>query len=191
MSDMIQIKIENARAVQNALNAFEKKISKKIVREGVKAAWHPLLVRAKANARALDSRKTKQKKSKRMGHLIAKALVLKPFTKKKPGQYGMHVSMSFYEGDVYYITGARSLINVSTGARVKGGESGRYYIPVAIEYGHAFPGRGRESGGGKHPPKDVAAKPFLRPAADAAVPNAPTIFAGHLNKAIAEENARR
>ena len=183
MSDMIQMKIENARAVQNALNAFEKKISKKIVRQGVRAAWKPLLDRAKANASANVGGSE--------GGKIAKALKLRAFKKQKPGQYGMHVSMSFYEGDVYYITGARSLINVSTGARVKGGESGRYYIPVAIEYGHAFPGRGRESGGGKHPPKDVAAKPFLRPAADAAVPNAPTIFAGHLDKAIAEENARR
>ena len=185
MSDMIQMKIENARAVQDALNAFEKKISKKIVRQGVRAAWKPLLDRAKANARANVGGSE--------GGKIAKALKLRAFKKQKPGQYGMHVSMSFYGGDVYYITGAHSQLKWSSDIETKktsykpGREVGRYYIPSAIEYGHAFPGRG----GGKSAPKDVAAMPFLRPAADAAVPNAPTIFAGHLDKAIAEENARR
>ena len=86
MADMIQIQLKHVQAVQNALNAFEKKISKKIVREGVNAAWKPLLVKAKANARALDRGKTKQKKSKRMGHRIAVALVLQAFKRKRPYQ---------------------------------------------------------------------------------------------------------
>ncbi len=34
----------------------------------------------------------------------------------------------------------------------------RYYIPWAIEYGHAFPGRG----GGASPPKDVQPIPYAR-----------------------------
>jgi len=181
MADMVRMQIENAQAVQNALDAFEKKISRKIVRQGVRAAWKPLLDKAKTNA--------KSNVGGSEGGKIAKALKLRAFKKQKKGNYGMHVSIDYYEGDVYYITGARSLINPATGKR--GAERGRYYIPVAIEYGHAFPGRGRESGGGKHPPKDVAAKPFMRPALDTTLPAAPKIFEQHLVTAIAEENTKR
>jgi hypothetical protein len=105
--------------------------------------------------------------------------------------------MSSYAGDVYYVKGARSQLKWSSNIETKktsyrpGREEGRYYIPVAIEYGHAFPGRGRASGGGKHPPKDVAAKPFLRPALDVTLPAAPKIFERHLVHAIHEENAKK
>ena len=162
MSDMIQMKIENARAVQNALNAFEKKISKKIVRQGVRAAWKPLLDRAKENARANVGGK--------MGALIARSLQLRAFRRQKKGQYGMLVRIK---------SGVDEFVVVS-----KSGQ--RAYIPAAIEHGHAFPFRG-----GKGAAKDVAAKPFLRPALDVILPNAPAIFKKHLVHAIHEENARR
>jgi len=174
MSDMIKMQIQNAQAVQNAMNAFEKKISKKIVKQGVKAAWTPLLKRAKANARALDSGKTKQKKSQRMGHRIAVALVLQAFKRQRPGQYGMHVRINPKKAGQFVV------VSPKTG--------NRNYIPAAIEYGHAAPGRGKGPGGGA--PKDVAARPFMRPALDATLPNAPKIFERHLVTAIAEENAK-
>jgi len=183
MADMVRMQIKNAQLIQNALNAFEKKVSQKVVRQGVRAAWTPLLKKAKENAKANVGGKE--------GGNISKAIKLRTFKKQKKGNYGMHVSIGPYGGDVYYIKGAHSKINVLTGARIKGGESGRYYIPVAIEYGHAFPGRGRESGGGKHPPKDVAAKPFMRPALDVTLPHAPKIFEKYLVHAIHEENAKR
>jgi len=161
MSDMIKMKIENARAVQNALNAFEKKVSKKIVRKGVRACWKPLLDRAKENARASIGGD--------MGALIARSLQLRAFRRQKKGQYGMYVRIK---------PGVDEFLVVS-----KSGQ--RAYLPAAIEYGHAFPFRG-----GKGAAKDVAAMPFMRPAKDAAVPNAPAIFAGYLDRAIAEENAK-
>jgi len=159
---MIRMQIENAQAVQNALNAFEKKISKKVVRQGVRAAWKPLLDRAKENARSSVGGD--------MGALIARSFQLRAFRRQKRGSYGMLVRIK---------AGVDEFVVVSkTGKRA--------YIPSAIEYGHAFPGRG-----GKGAPKDVAAKPFLRPALDAILPNATKIFEQHLVTAIAEENAKR
>jgi len=172
---MIQMQIKNAQLIQNALNAFSKKISQKVVKQGVKAAWTPLLKRAKANARALDSGRTKQKKSQRMGHRIAVALELKPFKKQKPGNYGMTVKINPEKAKQFVVYSPRT--------------GNRNYIPVAIEHGHAFPGRGAGPGGGA--PKDVAAKPFMRPALDATLPAAPKIFERHLVHAIHEENAKR
>ena len=162
MADMIKMQIENAQAVQNALNAFEKKVSKKIVRQGVRAAWKPLLDRAKENARSSVGGE--------MGALIARSMQLRAFRRQKSGSYGILVRIK---------AGVDEFVVVS-----KSGQ--RAYIPSAIEYGHAFPGRG-----GKGAPKDVAAKPFLRPALDVTLPNAPKIFEQHLVKAIAEENAKR
>jgi len=161
MSDMIQIKIENARAVQNALNAFENKIAKKVVRQAVRAAWKPLLDRAKENARA--------NVGGRMGALIARSLQLRAFRRQKKGQYGMLVRLR---------PGIDEFVVISKSGK-------RAYLPAAIEYGHAFPYRG-----GKGAAKDVAAIPFMRPALDVTLPNAPAIFESHLVKAISEENAR-
>ena len=175
MADYIRMQINNAQAVQNALNAFEKKISQKVVRQGVRAAWTPLLKRARANAQSMISGSE--------GKKIAKALKLKVFKKKAKGRYGMHVSISVYGGDVYYVGGAHSLVNVSTGK--PGKEVGRYYIPAAIEFGHAFPGRGGTGA------KDVPARPFMRKALDVTLPNAPKIFEKHLVHAIHEENKKK
>jgi len=172
---MIQMQIKNAQLIQNALNAFSKKISQKVVKQGVKDCWTPLLKRAKANARALDRGRTKQKKSKRMGHLIAVALILQPFKRQRPGEYGMKVWINPKKAEQFIVTSPRT--------------GNRNYIPAAIEYGHAFPGKGMGPGGGA--PKDVAAKPFLRPALDVTLPHAPKIFEKHLVHAIHEENAKR
>ena len=167
MADMIQMQIKNAQAVQNALNAFEKKVSQKVVRQGVRASWTPLLKRAKENAKANVGGSE--------GGKIAKALKLRTFKKQKKGQYGMHVRINPKKAGQFVV------VSPKTG--------NRNYIPAAIEYGHAGPGRGKGPGGGG--PKDVAAKPFLRPALDATLPQAPKIFEKHLVHAIHEENAKR
>jgi len=163
MADTIRMQIDNARAVQNALDKFEKKVAKKIVRRGLRAAWKPLLDRARENARALGD-------GGPMSSLIAKKLQLRAFKKQKRGQYGMYVRLR---------PGVDEFISIS-----KTGQ--RSYIPAAIEYGHAFPGRGGKGAG-----KDVAARPYMRPAADWAVPRAPGIFKTHLVKAIRAENMKR
>lgn len=176
MADTIHVKIENARQVQDALNAFTNKVARKIVREGVKAAWTPLLRQAKLNARALDSGRTEKKKAARMGHLIAASLVLKPAKKQRPESYAMMVRIKKDYPQEFL------QISERTGRRA--------FIPVAIEYGHAFPGRGL-GGAGMKAPKDVAARPYMRKALDAVLPNAPKIFEKHLDDAIREENGKK
>lgn len=165
MSDVIKMQVKNAQAVQNALNAFEKKIAKKIVRTGVRASWTPLLKRAKENARS--------KVGGDMGKLIARSLQLRAFKKQKRSQYGMLVRIK---------KGVDEFVVVS-----KSGQ--RNFIPAAIEYGHAFPYHGKGPGGGA--PKDVAAISYLRSALDITLPKAPMIFRTHLVRAIREENMKK
>jgi hypothetical protein len=157
---MISMQIENARQVQDALNKFENRIAKKVVREAVRASWKPLLERAKDNARA--------NVGGNMGRLIARSLQLRAFRRQRSGSYGMLVRLK---------PKIDEFVSVS-----KSGQ--RAFIPSAIEYGHSFPYRGGKS-------KDVAAIPFMRPALDVTLPKAPKIFEDYLNKAIAEENAKR
>lgn len=159
---MISMKIENAKLVQNALNNFEKKVAKKVVRQGVRATWKPLLDRSKANARLMVGGQ--------MGSLIARNLQLRAFRRQKRGQYGMYVRIR---------SGVDEFIHVS-----KSGN--RAYIPSAIEYGHAFPYKG-----GRGASKDVPARSFMRTALDATLPHAPKIFERHLVHAIHEENRKR
>lgn len=162
---MIEMKIENAAQVQKALDSFEKKVAKKIVRQAVRTAWKPLLVRAKEKARSVIGGA--------MGKLIANKLQLRAFKKQKRGSYGMLVRIR---------PGVDEFVEVSNTGQ-------RNYIPAAIEYGHAFPGRGKGPGGGA--PKDVAARPYMRPALDETLPQAPKIFEKQLNDAIRQENAKR
>jgi phage gpG-like protein len=159
---MIKMQLQNAQAVQNALNNFEKKVAKKVVRQGVRAAWKPLLDKSKANARTYVGGA--------MGSLIARKLQLRAFKKQKRGQYGMYVRIRSGVDEFVYIS--------------KSGK--RAYIPSAIEYGHAFPYHG-----GRGAAKDVAARPFMRTALATALPNAPKIFERHLVRAIHEENRKR
>ena len=171
---MIKIQIDNADAIQNALNAFENKIAKKVVRQGVRAVWKPLLDRAKANARTAVGGN--------MGKLIAKNLQVRAFRRQKKGAYGVYVRVRPNVPEfVSYAKGSfSSLANRKTTGQ-------RAYIPVAIEYGHAFPYRG----GGKNPPKDVAARPFMRLALDVILPNAPKRFERYLINAINAENLKK
>lgn len=160
--DKITIQLKNAQAIQNALNAFEKKIATKVVRQGVRAAWKPLHGRAKENARSMVSGE--------MGKLLARNLQLRAFRRQKKGSYGMLVRLK---------SGVDEFVHISaTGQRA--------YIPAAIEYGHAAPYRG-----GKGAAKDVAARPFMRKALDVTLPNAPKIFEKYLVHAIHEENAKK
>lgn len=181
----ISIQIENASAVQKALDGFEKKISKKIVRQGVRAAWKPLLNKSKQNART--------NVGGQMGSLIAKNLQLRAWRRQRKGQYGMMVRIkSGIPEFLSFAKGARTFLRWRSDIETRrvsyraGKTTGQAYIPSAIEYGHAFPYHG-----GKGANKDVAAIPFMRPALDLALPNAPKIFQQHLESAIAEENAKR
>lgn len=155
----VRVKMRNADAVKNALDEFTTRTANKIVKEAVEASWTPFLKRAIETARwAVGGI---------MGKTIANSLELKPFKKQHRGSYGMHVALKPDVEEFVHIT--------------KDGK--RYYIPSAIEYGHAFPYRG----GKRNSPKDVPAFPFMRSSLDETLPDAPRIFEETLEKGLKEK----
>lgn len=174
---MISLQIENAMAVQTALNNFEKKISKKVVKDAISTIMKPMQREAKRNAKSLTTGKIAGvKKAQRMGSIISKYLVLQALTTQK--------LQKTYGRDAWGMQ-----IRPKAGVKefsVRAKYSGEYnYIPSAIEYGHAHPYLG---GTGS---KDVAARPFIRPVWDKYKPHLPKDFEKYLDLAIAEENRKR
>jgi hypothetical protein len=152
MFDMV---LEGGKELDRKLFKLEKKTSKKIVRRGVREGLKPTHKAAKINARSTVGGE--------MGALIARNIVLRA-GKQRPGSFIMKVrTKSEKEG------APKEFVHVTA-------EGHRYYVPYAIEYGHAFPGRGGEGRSGYKAPKDVAPAPFFRPAADANLKKAVPIF---------------
>jgi hypothetical protein len=84
-------------------------------------------------------------------------------TKLNRGHYGNKVIMKDTDSLVYFTKGTAFDIATKKMIKTTKHPSKRYFIPSAIEYGHAFPGKGGKKGG----LKDVPAKPFARPAYEA------------------------
>lgn len=94
----------------------------------------------------------------RMGPLMAKNIVIKAPKKQRPGTYALHVQMR---------AGVDAFVH-----RTKGGK--QYFIPALIEHGHG-------------PTAAQAARPFLRPAADATRGEAKRILSKELRIGILRE----
>ncbi|MCP4567637.1 MAG: hypothetical protein GY841_08665 [FCB group bacterium] len=138
----ITIKFDGIDEIERKLTAIaDVKKAKTIARRGVRAGGKDhILPEVKKNAQSMVGGKT--------GARLRVASELKPWPAKyQKGGYGMGVQLDAdFNEPFLHIT--------------KDGK--RYYIPFAIEYGHAYPGRG----GGSSPPKDVAPVPFMRKAYD-------------------------
>ena len=168
MSQYFSMTMKGGDELQKMLLGLEGSLGKKIVRQGVRKGLAPTLAAAKSNAQSMVGGE--------MGGAIAKGLKLRVAKKQKKSQYGMSVGtfLSDVEG-VTFTKGSAS--NLFTGKFIIGSGQ-RYYIPSAIEYGHAFPGRGGKG------IKDVPAIPFMRAAADAHLLPAVQIFEDEVNKGI-------
>ena len=81
MIDM-QFKLEGAREMEKALAKLETKMSRSIIRQGVRAGQRPVLVEAKDRASHVVGGD--------MGGRIARNLVLRVEKKKAPGSYAKH-----------------------------------------------------------------------------------------------------
>lgn len=123
------------------LSRMQTKVAKKAVKKGVGKGLLVMKAQIKKNARALGRSGSGDKTA--MGSLIAKATVLHTPKRQKSGMFVRGIKQKFMPEFVH---------NTQDG---KG-----YWIPFAIEFGHAFPGRG----GGKNPPKDVRPVSFIRKA---------------------------
>jgi HK97 gp10 family phage protein len=162
MSDFVSMNLKGGKELEKTLLAMEKKVAKKVVRRGVRKGLKPTLTAAKANvASMLGGRESGGDNEVSMKQLLKDNLVIKVAKKQRKGSYKMAVQP---RADV------AGFVDDKNG----------YYIPFAIEYGHAFPGRG----GGKNAPKDVPAIPFMRKAADANLKKAVPILAREINRGI-------
>ena len=136
---MIALDLRGSKGLERKLNSLDRKVSRKVVRAAVRDAQKITLKAAKENAAGMVGGE--------MGAKLKKALNIRAFKKRKKGSYGMKIGLKLNDAFIHHSIGKQA-----------GGN--RYFIPFAIEYGHAAPGAG---GSGA---KDVPAIPFMRNAAD-------------------------
>lgn len=157
---MIDVVLEGGKELERKLLALEKKTAKKVVRKAVREGLKPTHKAAKSNAKTMVGGN--------MGGLISKALVLRAFKKQKRGSYAMTVrTRSEKEG------GPKEFVHITKDGK-------RQFIPAAIEWGHAKPGRGGKKGA----PKDVPAIPFMRNASDANLKKGEKIFVREVKRGV-------
>ena len=129
---MISMTITGAREIEAKLRALPIKVAKKTVRQAVRAGANVILPKVKDNARTLVGGS--------MGSVMVKNLLVRAFKKQRRGSYGLSVR---------YKSGIEELIHITA-------DGVRYYVPAALEFGHARPG----AGGSRV--KDVPARPVIR-----------------------------
>ena len=132
----MRIVLQGSKELEEKLKSLDSKVAKKIVRQAVRDAAQIMQKEIQQNARSFVGGE--------MGSLMARKTVVRAFKKQRKGAYGVSTKFS---ADVPEFIGNTA-------------EGKRYFIPIAIEYGHATPGLG---GSGD---KSVAAIPFVRTAFD-------------------------
>lgn len=149
--DLFNIQVSGAKEFTAMLDRLERKTVNKIAKDICRKSMQPMLAAAQANAANLGQG--------RMSQLMSKKLKVYNIKKRnlRRGHFGAKIS---FQSKVPEFIGMQ--MNAFSNIKTRKTFGRRYYIPHAIEYGHAFPGRG----GGKGAPKDVAARPFIRPAFD-------------------------
>ena len=161
----VNVLLQGSAELQSALAALPVKISRQVVRTGVRKGTQLV--------RDAQRRAAKSVVGGRMGNLLAKHIVTH-VPKRRLGEYT--ISVMFRKGVDEFVHVTKAGV--------------RYYIPHAIEFGHALPGHGHGGGGGAPAPKDVAAMPFMRPAAQQNRQRAMEEVMSVLRSAMARENAR-
>ena len=139
----MDISLIGGRELEAKLKELETKVSKKIVRAAVRKAQKSLIPTIKTYLAGIS-------RGGGMSEKIAKALQVRAPRRQARGSYSLNVQIRNDPELTYYPKGSSS----SLATRKTTGH--RSYIPAAIEYGH-----------GQN--KEQAARPFMRPAADATV----------------------
>jgi len=162
---MISVEIKGLREMERTLIRLERKGGRAVVRKALRVATKPVQKQTKTNAKAMVGGE--------MGGLLAKNIVVRA-AKKRPYEYRLLMMpkpdvpefLSFTQGSSFSLKSKKQ----TTGKQ--------YYIPNAIEFGHAFPGKG---GSGN---KDVAPIPFMRSAMDAKEDEARRVFMREVKNGI-------
>jgi len=136
---MVEVQLENAKHIEAALANLEKKVARTAVRRGVRAGRKETLKVARSNAKDMVGGQ--------MGKVLAKNTVLRKAKRSSlrvRDGYAMEVRLkSPSEG------APSDFLHVAA-------DGTRTFVPYAVEYGHAGPGR---SGSGQ---KVAVPIPFLR-----------------------------
>ena len=140
---MIKMSLIGGKEMEAKLLSLERNVGKKVVRAAVRDAQKALLPYVKGALMGIS-------KGGGMAQKMAAALQVRAPRRQMKGGYAIHLQFKDVPGLVSYPKGASSSLStkVTTG---KGS-----YIPAAIEYGHGAT-------------KEAAARPFMRPAADATI----------------------
>ena len=115
----IGMTITGAKEMERMFERLEKKETAKIVRHELTNA-QKIIMRPAVGGKAIGM------VGGEMGTLLAKNLFVQAMKKMRRGSYGRKLSLKATDAFVYETA-----------------DKTRYYIPAAIEYGHAFPGSGR------------------------------------------------
>jgi hypothetical protein len=129
--------------LENKLLQLERKVGRKIVRKALRNAQKAMIPTIKGYLAGIS-------KGGGMAQKIAKALTVRAQKRNPRGTYSVHVTIKPDPSFISYPKGSFS----SLGTGKTSGK--RSYIPAAIEFGH-----------GKN--KEQAARPYIRPAADATI----------------------
>ncbi len=155
------MELTGAAELEKKLATLEPKIGKKVMRQALRKGAKVIQQAQKAAAASNVGGE--------MGQLIAKNIIVRALKKKRKNQYG---ALSLIR------PGVEELIHTSA-------DGTRYFIPAAIEFGHAAPGAG---GSGA---KDVPAVPFARPGFDATKKQAATTTISEIRKGIERIGAEK
>lgn len=158
MGSAITMTIRGDKQLQRALRELPKKAERKVVRQAVRKGAKGIQQQLKANVRSMVGGK--------MGRKIARAFIVRRRKAPRGVIWDRAIISPKYDDDFAGVT--------------KDGKD--YYIPAALEYGHAFPGRG-----GRGAPKDVAAIPFTRKAFEEKAPWTRFFVIGEIKKGIFRE----
>ena len=152
MKAAFDVQITGAKEILSKLDRIEKKFARQSVKNALREGAEYLSQAMKSASMGID---TGSKKG--MGHRIARAWKVWTWRHRHRGVYGLRIGLKSDPAFIGYSMGSAS--SIKSHKEVSGH---RYYVHAAIEYGHAFPGRG----GRKGAPKDVPAKQFIRPTID-------------------------
>lgn len=150
MSDAFSLRITGLKEIDRKLISLGKKAAGKIVRPALRSSAKFMQKAEKSSVKSLVGGQ--------MGALIARNIIIRALKKRRGTSAVRTLINPKADGLLHFSRGSSSDIGTKKQSTGK-----RYYIPSAIEYGHAYPGRG----GGGSPPKDVPPKPAFRRAFDA------------------------
>lgn len=153
----MSMEVKGLKKLEKKLNGFEAKIGKKIMRKALRTGAKVVKQAQKTKATSVVGGD--------MGTNISRSIVVRSLKVRRKQLYRVS---SMLNPNNY------SLIHITQAGK-------RYYIPTAIEYGHANPGLGGTT------IKDVAPKPFMRVAMNESESAAKRAVIQELKKGIEQQ----